>query len=276
MVKQGVFGRFCHTNLLPPRTTKDSMSSAANSRVRVLVDYPARTEVGRYLQAVECGMCFATVLRGRAIGTHQVMQDAEVRQRWSSGSSAGGRSPPVSWWPCIAFESCDWSSRDTRDQFMQARRSGCRVLVVHTDPTWSTLWPMIADAVETVLLCLSHSDNVAFARHVRQPIQVIMHPNPMMSAPPPPSVTSIPVLTLAPPPMSPPVPPANSPSSSPSPQMPPLPESPSTEQKCSICLEMLMRDHHAIALRCMHIFHAHCIRPWLRNRSTCPLCRHQV
>nr|GMD48842.1 E3 ubiquitin-protein ligase SDIR1 isoform X1 [Ipomoea batatas] len=50
-----------------------------------------------------------------------------------------------------------------------------------------------------------------------------------------------------------------------------------TEEKgecCSICLEGFMKGTMGIPLLpCLHRFHNGCIIPWLRNNTTCPVCR---
>lgn len=44
---------------------------------------------------------------------------------------------------------------------------------------------------------------------------------------------------------------------------------------CSICLESLTNQnqplHHMTI--CQHTFHANCIKPWIKSKKTCPLCR---
>lgn len=48
-----------------------------------------------------------------------------------------------------------------------------------------------------------------------------------------------------------------------------------TQQDCTICFESI-RAHEGLALPCMHAFHPRCIRPWLSEHNTCPVCRHPV
>ncbi len=50
------------------------------------------------------------------------------------------------------------------------------------------------------------------------------------------------------------------------------------EDPCCICFEKIDTlatedKDKATALPCEHIFHSECIQEWLRQRSTCPLCR---
>ena len=48
-----------------------------------------------------------------------------------------------------------------------------------------------------------------------------------------------------------------------------------TQQECPICFEKICENDGA-ALPCMHSFHTRCIRPWLIENNTCPVCRHAV
>jgi len=44
-------------------------------------------------------------------------------------------------------------------------------------------------------------------------------------------------------------------------------------EECSICLEIFTNDEKIIKLNCDHIFHLDCIKLWIENNDTCPLCR---
>lgn len=46
-------------------------------------------------------------------------------------------------------------------------------------------------------------------------------------------------------------------------------------QDCSICMEKIMR-HDLQCLPCAHVFHRACIFRWLRENSTCPVCRMEL
>ncbi len=42
--------------------------------------------------------------------------------------------------------------------------------------------------------------------------------------------------------------------------------------ECSICMEDLSKETLQV-VKCGHFFHKDCIRSWLNNNNTCPLCR---
>lgn len=44
----------------------------------------------------------------------------------------------------------------------------------------------------------------------------------------------------------------------------------SSGSKCVMCLDKMMPID---SLNCGHSFHNKCIKRWLRNNSTCPICR---
>lgn len=48
-----------------------------------------------------------------------------------------------------------------------------------------------------------------------------------------------------------------------------------TQRECPICFESICANQ-GLALPCMHAFHAQCIRQWLVENRTCPVCRHAV
>ncbi|XP_066342281.1 E3 ubiquitin-protein ligase Os03g0188200-like [Miscanthus floridulus] len=46
------------------------------------------------------------------------------------------------------------------------------------------------------------------------------------------------------------------------------------EQMCSVCLwEVADGDIVRVLIACRHCFHTACIKPWLHEGDTCPLCR---
>ena len=48
-----------------------------------------------------------------------------------------------------------------------------------------------------------------------------------------------------------------------------------TQCECPICFDTICANQ-GLALPCMHAFHAQCIRQWLVDNRTCPVCRHAV
>lgn len=51
-----------------------------------------------------------------------------------------------------------------------------------------------------------------------------------------------------------------------------LKEDPSTADLCIICYESFKSDDYLARLKCHHSFHKNCIRIWLANNHSCPLC----
>lgn len=45
---------------------------------------------------------------------------------------------------------------------------------------------------------------------------------------------------------------------------------------CAICKDLLTVGNVVNRLPCLHLYHPSCIKPWLSNRNTCPLCRFEV
>jgi hypothetical protein len=52
----------------------------------------------------------------------------------------------------------------------------------------------------------------------------------------------------------------------------PAPEE-SADEVCAICLDSLEDDDVVRLPDCLHLFHADCLHPWLKQRNTCPLCK---
>ena len=48
------------------------------------------------------------------------------------------------------------------------------------------------------------------------------------------------------------------------------------KKKCTICLENYLNGDDSIALPCIHIFHAICIKTWLKNHNNCPICKYKI
>ncbi|CAK9825246.1 E3 ubiquitin-protein ligase TRAIP [Anthophora retusa] len=45
---------------------------------------------------------------------------------------------------------------------------------------------------------------------------------------------------------------------------------------CSICNDQLMQSDDIFYTRCGHVFHYHCLTPWLERSPSCPQCREKV
>ena len=48
------------------------------------------------------------------------------------------------------------------------------------------------------------------------------------------------------------------------------------KKQCAICLENYVNGDESIALPCIHIFHANCIKAWLRSHNNCPSCKSEI
>ena len=49
-----------------------------------------------------------------------------------------------------------------------------------------------------------------------------------------------------------------------------------TAISCSVCLAEFCLHDPVKQLPCKHYFHTDCIEPWLKENSTCPICRNQI
>ncbi|XP_046670948.1 E3 ubiquitin-protein ligase RNF126-like [Homalodisca vitripennis] len=49
-----------------------------------------------------------------------------------------------------------------------------------------------------------------------------------------------------------------------------------TNLQCTVCCENFKVRESASLLECAHMFHPSCIHPWLRLKTTCPVCRHDL
>ncbi|MCI12959.1 E3 ubiquitin-protein ligase CG7694, partial [Trifolium medium] len=48
------------------------------------------------------------------------------------------------------------------------------------------------------------------------------------------------------------------------------------ELVCAICKDVLALGTKVNQLPCSHLYHSHCILPWLKTRNSCPLCRFEL
>ncbi|CAN6820013.1 unnamed protein product [Brassica oleracea] len=45
---------------------------------------------------------------------------------------------------------------------------------------------------------------------------------------------------------------------------------------CAVCKEVFSLGNETTQLPCLHLYHPHCIVPWLSARNSCPLCRYEL
>ncbi len=50
----------------------------------------------------------------------------------------------------------------------------------------------------------------------------------------------------------------------------------SNNKECSVCIESFKNGDDVMCLPCFHTYHKNCITPWLKTKSTCPVCKHQI
>ncbi|KAF9185385.1 hypothetical protein BGZ51_000222 [Haplosporangium sp. Z 767] len=48
------------------------------------------------------------------------------------------------------------------------------------------------------------------------------------------------------------------------------------KMECSVCKDEFTRQDTCLKLKCKHIFHQDCIKPWLKMNGTCPTCRYAL
>ncbi|GJJ71206.1 E3 ubiquitin-protein ligase RNF115/126 [Entomortierella parvispora] len=51
------------------------------------------------------------------------------------------------------------------------------------------------------------------------------------------------------------------------------PEELDAKTECSVCQDKFTEQDVCLQLKCKHIFHDDCIKPWLKTSATCPTCR---
>ncbi|KAF9597837.1 hypothetical protein IFM89_021922 [Coptis chinensis] len=47
----------------------------------------------------------------------------------------------------------------------------------------------------------------------------------------------------------------------------------SRREPCAVCLDEYLIGVDVTVMPCSHMYHKHCIEPWLKKTNTCPLCR---
>ena len=45
---------------------------------------------------------------------------------------------------------------------------------------------------------------------------------------------------------------------------------------CPVCTDDLTIGKDAMFMPCGHAFDPDCLKPWLRDHNTCPVCRHEL
>ncbi|XP_008797364.1 E3 ubiquitin-protein ligase AIP2 [Phoenix dactylifera] len=48
------------------------------------------------------------------------------------------------------------------------------------------------------------------------------------------------------------------------------------ETHCAVCQENFVKDDKLQELPCKHLFHPPCLKPWLDEHNSCPICRHEM
>ncbi|XP_058108719.1 E3 ubiquitin-protein ligase AIP2 [Magnolia sinica] len=48
------------------------------------------------------------------------------------------------------------------------------------------------------------------------------------------------------------------------------------ETQCAVCRENLVINDKMQELPCKHLFHPDCLKPWLDEHNSCPICRHEL
>ena len=48
------------------------------------------------------------------------------------------------------------------------------------------------------------------------------------------------------------------------------------KEECVICLYEFKNGDKFISLPCIHIFHAYCIKNWLKKQKNCPICKYEI
>lgn len=48
--------------------------------------------------------------------------------------------------------------------------------------------------------------------------------------------------------------------------------------ECSICMEQYQNNEYIVNIKCQgnHHFHSECVKPWIQQTMTCPICRDTI
>ncbi|RWR95850.1 E3 ubiquitin-protein ligase AIP2 [Cinnamomum micranthum f. kanehirae] len=49
-----------------------------------------------------------------------------------------------------------------------------------------------------------------------------------------------------------------------------------SETECAVCREKMVINDKMQELPCKHLFHPDCLKPWLDEHNSCPICRHEL
>ena len=48
------------------------------------------------------------------------------------------------------------------------------------------------------------------------------------------------------------------------------------ENSCAVCKDEFNIGEECLSMPCKHYFHDNCIKPWLKERNSCPICRYEL
>jgi len=48
------------------------------------------------------------------------------------------------------------------------------------------------------------------------------------------------------------------------------------EKMCPVCQDELKIKQDVVEMPCKHIYHPHCLEPWLKLHNSCPTCRYEL
>jgi len=49
-----------------------------------------------------------------------------------------------------------------------------------------------------------------------------------------------------------------------------------SEEECSICIEGYTPNNNPVKTKCNHYYHRSCLKTWIKEHNTCPLCRTRI
>lgn len=48
------------------------------------------------------------------------------------------------------------------------------------------------------------------------------------------------------------------------------------ETDCAVCKDSFSVGDEVLVIPCEHMFHPDCIKPWLKEHCSCPVCRYKL